>query len=54
MKTEGGNIWFCDPEPPEMTWYEAIVIYSGLFLIGAGGLALVAGVIGWVYQTFFN
>jgi len=53
MKTEGGNVWFAEPEPVRMKWYEAIVIYSGLFVVGVGALALVAGAIGWIYGKVF-
>jgi len=49
MKTEGGNVWFAEPEDVALTWYEAIVIYSGLLAIGICSIGLIGMLVGYLY-----
>lgn len=51
---EGGNVLFAEPEPVELTCWEKISFYACIAIGCAVTTAILAGVAGWIYQTFFN
>lgn len=51
---DGGNVWFAEPEKVQFSAIEhyAIGIFVTSLIIAS--IAMMAGAIGWFYQTIFN
>jgi hypothetical protein len=48
-ETNGGNVWFADLEPIEISTLETMLIYTALAIGVLAGLALIFMVAGWAY-----
>jgi len=46
----GGNVWFDEPEPPEMTRTDRVIVS----IITLASICTIFGIAGWIYQHFFG
>jgi len=49
---EGGNGWFSEPEPVELTCWETITFYVCIALGLIVTSAIFAGMAGWIYGVY--
>ncbi len=45
---EGGNVWFAEPEPPELAPWEAMGVYLLVGFFAALSFAILAGLTGYI------
>lgn len=55
INPEVGNVWFAETDDSETTTpFESIFFYLCIAASGLVSVAVIAGLTGWVYKTFFR
>ena len=51
---EAWNVWYAEPEPEPITWYEAVVIFGGIWVIGFAAIVIIFVALGYAHVRFFQ